>query len=615
MQNDDTLSIELPTDSEARLLEFARKHRLSVEEAVVFLVSRGVKHLSDDPSLPDEKQAQSEAPRQGREGMTLIGVLLLLLVLAAGVYGWYWWENREPAPGSVAAVRAAAENGDAEAAVQMGRMCEDGLEVEQDWVQAELWFRKAADNGSAEGKYQLGLLYEEGKGEGKGVEQDLRKAAKWYKSAAEQGYADAEWKIGLCLRDGKGVEKNVIWAKLWLEKAARQGHEEARTALAKLEAGMQEEEDPLAADQAAAEAGDATAQCHMGRRYFRGEGVPKDEAAGADWYRKAAEQGYAEGQCRWGDCLRMGRGVGQDEAAGVEWYRKAANQGHAGAKYRLGECLRMGQGARQDVQAAEQWYFEAAEQGHAGAQRAMGKCLMAAGDKKGSLAWLQKSADGGDAEGQYLLALCHRKGLGTEKNPAEAKKWLQASAKNGYAAAQSALSTLDRTTGGLSGRARQGDRQAQFELGKKLLRSHDTKERAEGVAWMRKAALGGVADAAIWLGEYYAEKDLNESFQWWSRAADMGSAEAQWRMVDLCRRGKGTRPSDAEALRWARKAAEGGNDGAMHFVAECYENGIGCRRDYNEARRWYARAGDHRSAAWMERKSAENKPSFKNMKR
>ena len=554
----------------------------------------------------------------GREGMTLIGALLLLLLVAAGVAcWWYWMEGRKPAPGSVEAVRAAADGGDAAAAVRMGQMCADGLEVEQNYLQSAMWFRKAAEQGSAEGKYQLGRLYEEGAvtENGIGVGQDWKKAAGWYKSAAEQGYADAEWKIGLCLRDGKGVEKDVIWAKLWLEKAALQGHEEAQAALEKLKAGIQEKDDPLVTEQMAAEDGDVVAQCHMGQRCFRGEGVPKDEVAGATWYRKAAEQGYAEGECRWGDCLRMGRGVEKDEAAGVEWYRKAADQGHVGAKYRLGECFRLGQGTRQDVQAAQQWYYEAAEEGHAGAQRTIGKYLMAAGDKKGSLGWLQKSAEGGDAEGQYYLALCHQKGLGTAKNPAAAKQWLRASAKNGYVAAQSALNALERNTGGLPVRARQGDRNAQYELGKELVHSRDEKEQAQGLAWLGKAANAGVVEAAVWLGNYYERKNPQESFHWWSRAADMGSPEAQWQMVRLCQKGEGTPQSDSEALRWARKVAERGDEEAMSFVADCYANGRGCRRDYEQAKRWYIRAGERRNAERMERLAAEHKQSFNNLKR
>ena len=48
----------------------------------------------------------------------------------------------------------------------------------------------------------------------------------------------------------------------------------------------------------------------------------------------------------------------------------------------------------------------------------MGRCRMAAGDRAEAVVWLKSAAEGGDAEGQYLLAVCYQKGMGTEKNPA-----------------------------------------------------------------------------------------------------------------------------------------------------------------------------------------------------
>lgn len=47
---------------------------------------------------------------------------------------------------------------------------------------------------------------------------------------------------------------------------------------------------------AKAEKGDAAAQNNLGRLYADGEGVPKDSAEAASWYREAADQGYAEAQ-------------------------------------------------------------------------------------------------------------------------------------------------------------------------------------------------------------------------------------------------------------------------------------------------------------------------------
>lgn len=522
--------------------------------------------------VPGRRTEPGARAASGQDGMTVLGLLFLLLVVAAGVYWWMGRGKKEPEDSQKELTRleqlqAAAEKGDATAACRLGRMYAEGLEVSQDWQRAATWFRKAAQEGSPEGAYQLGWLAETGNG----MPQNWEKAAKWYRTAAEQGYVDAQWRLGLCHRDGRGVAKDPIWAQVWLKKAVEQGHEEAKEALAHL--GEASGADPVGADRALAEGGDAAAQCRMGRRYMEGNGVERNDEAGAEWYRKAAEQGHAEAQCRLGDCLRVGKGVAKDEAAAESWYRKAA------------------------------------EQGLAAAQRAVGKCRMAAGDPAESVTWLREAADGGDPEGQYLLALCYRKGMGTGKNPAEARKWLQAAAQNGHPKAVATLKTVEssempRLRGRkrewmeeLLSRARQGDRHAQYQLGENLVNLGREKD---GLGWIQTAAQRGEVEAAVYLGKHWEGKDARQSFLWWGRAADWGSPEAQWQMVDLCRSGTGTVASDTEALRWARKVAEGGDRRAMLLVAEWYEKGIGCRQDYAEAKRWYSRAGDQYEVARMD---------------
>ena len=59
---------------------------------------------------------------------------------------------------------------------------------------------------------------------------------------------------------------------------------------------------PIEEVKAKAEAGDAESQVELGRRYDKGEGVVKDHAEAAKWYRKAAEQNYAKAQYSLGVC-------------------------------------------------------------------------------------------------------------------------------------------------------------------------------------------------------------------------------------------------------------------------------------------------------------------------
>ena len=57
MKTDDTPSIELTPECEARLAQYAREKGITLEEAFVFLLSEGIKHLDEERGpLPGEEQ-------------------------------------------------------------------------------------------------------------------------------------------------------------------------------------------------------------------------------------------------------------------------------------------------------------------------------------------------------------------------------------------------------------------------------------------------------------------------------------------------------------------------------------------------------------------------------
>ncbi|MDR2875906.1 MAG: sel1 repeat family protein, partial [Methylobacillus sp.] len=137
--------------------------------------------------------------------------------------------------------------------------------------------RKQAEQGNAQAQYDLGEMYEWGM---HGVERDYAQALFWYRKAAEQGQYLADRKVSL-------VEEK------W------------RNALGDAE---------LPALRALAKNGNAFAQYELGLRYESGWDVAQDEAAAAEWYRKAAEQGDREAAAGLGSLYADGRGVARDAA-------------------------------------------------------------------------------------------------------------------------------------------------------------------------------------------------------------------------------------------------------------------------------------------------------------
>ena len=130
----------------------------------------------------------------------------------------------------------------------------------------------------------------------------------------------------------------------------------------------------LAALRQSAASGDADAQNNLGFMYASGQGVPKDFAEAARWYRKAADQDYPDAQNNFGVMYNNGQGFPRDYAEAIRWYRKAADLGDVKAQYNLGQLYRHGSGVKQDYVEAALWYRKAADQDYAYAQHNFGVC-------------------------------------------------------------------------------------------------------------------------------------------------------------------------------------------------------------------------------------------------
>ena len=109
-----------------------------------------------------------------------------------------------------------------------------------------------------------------------------------------------------------------------------------------------------------AEQGDAEAQNILGIRYFKGEGVKKDEIEAAKWFQLAAEQDHSDAQTVLGLMYTNGEGVPQVYMEAEKWFRLAADQGNPHAQNFLGSMFLEGKGVPQDYIEAHKWFNLAA---------------------------------------------------------------------------------------------------------------------------------------------------------------------------------------------------------------------------------------------------------------
>jgi len=132
---------------------------------------------------------------------------------------------------AIGSIRKAADQGLAQAQYDLGRMYATGQGVEQDLVQAAVWYRKAAEQRLAVAQFSLGYVYLKGRG----VEQDPEQAVDWYRRAADQGNGRAQFNLALSYERGRGVHQDFVQAMQWFILAVADGVPEAESKLERLE--------------------------------------------------------------------------------------------------------------------------------------------------------------------------------------------------------------------------------------------------------------------------------------------------------------------------------------------------------------------------------------------
>jgi len=185
-----------------------------------------------------------------------------------------------------------------------------------------------------------------------------------------------------------------------------------------------------------AAAGDADAQCGLGKQFEFALGVPQDNKQAVLWLQKSAEQGNIIAQVELGVVFdKM-----QDYAQALIWYRKAAEQGNARAEYNIGLAYQDGEAVPKDAAQAIVWYRKAAEQGDALAQLNIGvlydKGTGIPQDYAQAAEWYRKAAEQGLAEAQYGLGYLYATGHGVPKDEVQAAQWMRKAAEQGHPVAQ-----------------------------------------------------------------------------------------------------------------------------------------------------------------------------------
>ena len=179
-----------------------------------------------------------------------------------------------------------------------------------------------------------------------------------------------------------------------------------------------------------AQAGDAEAQCWLGRAYDGGL-LPKDDERAAGWFLKSAEQGYAPAQRFFGLMFAH-----TNPPVSERWMLRAAQQGDAEAQFWLGVAYDEDWFGTTDVGEAVKWYQRAAERGNPDAQVELGQKYqdgeVVEQSFKLAAEWFQRAAEhvpdlGSAGQGRHRLGLLYMEGLGVPLDYVRAYFWFSLS--------------------------------------------------------------------------------------------------------------------------------------------------------------------------------------------
>lgn len=90
----------------------------------------------------------------------------------------------------------------------------------------------------------------------------------------------------------------------------------------------------------------------------------------------------------------------------------------------------------------------------------------------------------------------------------------------------------------------------------------------------------------------YNNKQYSEAEKWFRQSADLGHAEAQFKLGNMYYNGDGVNQNYSEAMKWFRKVADQDYAEAQYNLGIMYFDGYGCTTDYFEAKKWFQKAAN-----------------------
>lgn len=382
------------------------------------------------------------------------------------LYGTMETESDEEAAHEI--MMEEAEQGNAYAMHDMGKIYAQGIGCEADKEKADVWYQKAlAAMHYVEQKkkntyleYRIGKMYQYGLG----TDENLEQAAEWFFKAAVKEHKYALYSLGMLYLQGKGVEQNEETAYSLLFRSYSKGNPYAAYELGKLyETGCGTEKNQEKSENCyrAAFLGflnlekkskDDTLWYRIGCMYLHGIGTEADETKAEHYLTKASDYGNTHASYQLARLyirqesqkLSGESGTAPDYAKiakAVKWLEESAAQENPFADYALGRLYREGTLVAADMEKAVFHLKRAADAGNSYAQYQLGKIYLEEDNKNipAAIQYLTLAAKQKNEFAAYRLGKLYLAGEELPKNTELALHYLKMAADTGNQYAQYTL--------------------------------------------------------------------------------------------------------------------------------------------------------------------------------
>ncbi|OHT03100.1 hypothetical protein TRFO_29572 [Tritrichomonas foetus] len=481
-----------------------------------------------------------------------------------------------------------------DAFVGIGRLYENGNGVRKNYNDAFENYKKAADLGNPEAHWNLGRFYENGI---EPVKADLEEAFKQYKKSAKDGNVQGLTDYARCLLNGTGIpEKNEMKAlkyyKILCQKGDQRAMYHAATILIKSD-NIEDKKEAVQLFKAASDLGDIDAMFEFAcllKSGVKSQVLLRNRRMAAKIFKMCADMKHSAAMLKYSIMADKGIGVPRNKAESIQYLKLAADYGNSKAIIKYVQYLRNEGRLDESLKYLNILLESENLKDRISVMNLIAEVTNEMHHHSEAAQIFKENADHGNIEAMINYAKMAAQGTGIEQDKREAASYYRKAADLGNVIGMLEYAKLSQH-GFNYDEENENNSSTNLPLNRKSDGANSSGSFSLGDPSSSLLSLGrALSSGFIFLGNH---AELNESAQYFKKAADLGNSEAMYNYAKMCARGLGVDQNVTEAFNYYMLASDLGDYKAMRHAAKMLQDGTGIGQNLARAEILYQKAAKH----------------------